>query len=391
MTKEQSTKPDSFMQQPPLTVEEREDLAKNNPALLDQIENGAKFVSLNALYTYRHPRKSVEEEAKSFAEEFKKPIIASIQQPQQASLLPSLGYLPADMTRISFYFPKNKNEIDKNERIENFLISDTIFGMCVYSGKVLSTYHEDFFLALCGYLHSVNNKYVVAEDFATTQKDKYGKNKIDPKTKKPIAVTHRKYGYRGPALPILQMLGYNKPGKNAYERLRKILDDFSGATVKYTIKTGKTKTGRERQPKSFIATPIFSMIAWDDTNKELSVSFNPYFYEMYMADCPITAIDLEKRLEIKSPVAKALHRFVMGQSNLDGRVPYKYAAIARALNMNMESQPREIRRQLKSAMRELIKKNVLANDPEKDPFLTGKEKEKVRLIRAKKSAQKMIR
>lgn len=377
MTHEKNTTTLAPAQELQLSPEEK---SKLNPAQLDLVEkaqamlaNGQHsfFISgaLGMIRAFRN-RLSVEQDAQEIASDMTAPVIEKEKEPQQISLLPLLGYLPSDMTRVSPFFPMSLQEKhEAREYLQSLVISSGNWGRVTYTGPKLSTFDEDVFIVLQGYLHLANPKGTKPK-LHTTESGK----------------TITIYDYRGPALPFLKMLGIEKPGKRDYDRLKASAKRLMQGVVEFELSAGKTKRGNQKIKKT-MATTMFNLFGWDEQKKELVISFNPYFYEMYIVGSSATTIELAERMALKSPIAKGLHRFIMGQK-LDGKIPYHYMTLAAVTNMNLQQPDREIRRQLKSALKELIEKNVIGNG-KTDPFLTGKDKEKVRLIRPKKTAKKL--
>lgn len=98
-------------------------------------------------------------------------------------------------------------------------------------------------------------------------------------------------------------------------------------------------------------------VQWDDKKKELTATVNPFFYETYMAG-RVTLMDVAKRMSLKGVISKALYRFVQSQRQnpvFEGH----FLTLADALNMDREQPSKELRRQLKTAVNELIRQSVL--------------------------------
>ena len=98
-------------------------------------------------------------------------------------------------------------------------------------------------------------------------------------------------------------------------------------------------------------------VYWDDQKKELTATINPFFYETYMAG-QVTLMDVAKRMSLKGLNAKALYRFVQSQRQNPVFAGH-FLTLADALNMDREQPAYQLRRQLKTAISELIRQGVL--------------------------------
>lgn len=343
----------------PLTPEEQ---AQAPAGLLAAIENGS-VVARAWLASWRSQR-SIGEEATAQAEEIKQEIATAIKTaPQeQASLAQWCGF-PTDMTRCSPFFPMQRNELGKREFLRDFIITSSNWGEILYNGPKLSTYEEDSLMALLALLDGTSKNKHISE------------------------VEGRKtYTYKGPALPLLRILDYKRPGKEAYKRLISSLELLVYSGLKLLISSGKTKTGKRRSPKIIYITTILSSVIWDDEKKELSVTVNPFFYETYMAGS-ITLIDVAKRMSLKGAISKSLYRFVQSQ-RANPIFAGHFLTLADALNIDREQPAYKIRDSLKRAINELIRQGVLMKKSgfvDQDIIKLNRESEALPNTRAKKS------
>lgn len=242
--------------------------------------------------------------------------------------------VPTDQCRVSPFFPMSKNEMASTSRdfIKNMVITSNAWGTIYYTGVKLSTYEEDILYAILALFNSAENKDVVEHDGLKT------------------------YRYRGPLRPILRQIGYSKTGKNNYQRVLDALALMQATSIKMEL-NARTTRGNKKIKK----TSGMNMIAfydWDRENEELIVIISPYYYEYYLAGS-CTLIDMNIRNKI-TPISKCLHRFIMShQANLwHGNM----FTLARALNLNLDLPPSELRKRLRSAIAELIKVGVLSSD-----------------------------
>lgn len=316
-----------------LTPEEQAELTENMPQLLEAIANGSP-VAPAWLANWRSKR-SVAEEAREQAAEIQKAVAAAVEAagPEQASLAQWCGF-PTDMTRCSPFFPIPPYELNSRKFLQDFLITSANWGEIVYTGPQLSIYEEDTLMALLAVMEDVSQYRQISE-----------------------AEGRKTYSYRGPALPLLRLLGYARPGKDAYKRLISSLERMTVAGIKLSISTGKTKTGKRRAPRITQMSAMLSGVHWDEDSKELTATINPFFYETYLAG-RVTLMDVAKRMRLKGLNAKALYRFVQSQRQNPVFVGH-FLTLADALNMDREQPARKIRENLKRAINELIRHGVL--------------------------------
>ena len=316
-----------------LTPEEQAELTENMPQLLEAIANGSP-VAPAWLANWRSKR-SVAEEAREQAAEIQKAVAAAVEAagPEQASLAQWCGF-PTDMTRCSPFFPMNAKELGDRRYLEDFIITSANWGEIKYSGPQLSIYEEDAIMALLAVLEDVSAYRQVSE-----------------------AEGRKTYSYRGPALPLLRLLGYARPGKDAYKRVVAALKRLMSAVLELSISVGKTKSGRKRPPRRIYLSNMLSGVHWDEDTKELTATINPFFYETYLAG-RVTLMDVAKRMSLKGLNAKALYRFVQSQRQNPVFVGH-FLTLADALNMDREQPAWKVRQLLKTAINELIRNGVL--------------------------------
>lgn len=314
-----------------LTPEERTELEATLPALLRALETTSP--AGRAWLASWRTRKDLEIEAKHQAREVRQEVAQAMPKEQQDCLATWMGY-PTDMTRCSPFFPLNARELGKRDFLRDFIITSAGWGEILYTGPRLSTYEEDSLMVLLAIVETQNEHKEITE-----------------------IESQRTYTYRGPALPILRLLGYEKPNKKDYTRMIKSLELMTVAGVKLSVAGGKTKNGKQKAPRITSMSSMLSNVKWDEEKKELSATVNPFFYETYMAGT-ITLYDIAKRLELHGVIAKALYRFV--QSHRKNPVfQGHFLTLADTLNMDRDQPTKETRRQLKTAISELIKHGIL--------------------------------
>ncbi len=92
---------------------------------------------------------------------------------------------------------------------------------------------------------------------------------------------------------------------------------------------------------------------------QVYITINKYFFMLWQSD-RVTYINLTKRLELRGDIAKALHRFLEGQSGfqVSGRKNLTLMQVAETLNLESEERY-TLRRQIKNAISELVNKKYL--------------------------------
>jgi hypothetical protein len=253
--------------------------------------------------------------------------------PMQESLFKWAGF-PTDMTRVSPFFPLNVKDLKDRPFLKGLVITAAHWGEITYTGPKLSTYEEDSLLVLLACLE------VVSKHRSETT-DKEGR---------------KTYTYRGPALPLLRALGYKKPGSKDYKRLIESLRLLTVAGVDLRVST-RPKNGGTREPRFTSMSAMLANVSWDDKDKVLSATINPFFYEAYLAGT-VTLIDVQKRMALSGNIARSLYRFV--QSHRDNPVfSGHFLTLAQVLNMDTEQPSFKLRQLLRKAVSELISNGIL--------------------------------
>ena len=268
--------------------------------------------------------RALEEEARAQAQAIREAITPGGQLPLEQTWF-EFAPVPTPMARVSPFFPLNQRQLKDRPFVEDMVITQTSWGKITYTGPKLSTYEEDVLLALLALLDSSRHREeTVSNDGRPT------------------------YMYRGHLLPLLKLLGIKNPGKTNYTRLLKALTRMTVAGVRLEIKD-----------KSWVMSSILAGAKWNEKTQELTVTVNPFFYEMYMAGT-VTLLDVIKRGRLRSPITKSMYRFIMSHR---GKWSGHFLTLARALNLDHENQPdKQLRRQLKTAITELTKHGHLEQD-----------------------------
>lgn len=341
-----------------LTPEEQAEIAENVPVLLEAIAKGSPAAP-GWLANWRSNR-IVCEEAKEQADTIRQEEVAAA-LPEQKKLAQWCGF-PTDMTRCSPFFPMNSNELGHREFLRDFLITSANWGEIHYTGPQLSTYEEDSLLALLAVLDG-QSQYrercdVIEAINHEGKKEIFVENEgCVPLEMRDIVNPRLSLTYRGPALPLLRLLGYQKPGKDAYRRVISALKLLTVAGIELLISTGQTKSGKRRTPRITQMSAILAGVYWDDKKKELTATINPFFYETYLAG-RVTLMDVAKRMQLKGTITKALYRFVQSQRKAAVFTGH-FLTLADALNMDREQPAKTTRKRLREAISELIRHGLL--------------------------------
>lgn len=331
---------------------------------------------------------SIEEVASEQGAETRAQVAKSLKSrpKEQGNLLVWCGY-PTNIARVSPFFPMNNTEKGRRDRIVknlkatlleksrlvesscyliNELVSSGPWGEIIYTGPKLSIEEEDALMALL----------VIIEAGAVQTPQKKGSRKSagtasddgmvpvlpDAQTE-PFAdlpgvmladmseePRPRTFSYRGPVLPILRLMGHKRPGTNHYNKLLTSLKCLALGSMQLFVR----EQGSETQ---YDLSQILSNLRLKPQQHEISVTVNPFFYQMYLANS-LTWIDIAKRFQIRGSISKALYRFC--QSHRENPVfRGNILTLTQALNMDPGTPLKETRRQIRDAISELVEKKVL--------------------------------
>ena len=229
--------------------------------------------------------------------------------------------MPTELCRTSPFFPMAKQNMTERPYIRDMVITDNSWGKITYTGPKLSTYEEDVLMAILALLDEAKNREEIEVEGKTT------------------------YTYTGPIRPILRLMGYKTFGSSSYNRAIESMKLLHGAVVDFRKKGVRRKINN-----------ILIDCDIDEKSKQLTVTVNPYFHEMYMAGS-ITLLDVIRRARLKSPIAKSLDRFI--QSHRDKSWRGHIITLAVALNLDLEQPMKQTRRQIKDSINILINNGIL--------------------------------
>lgn len=233
--------------------------------------------------------------------------------------------LPRAFTRISPFHPVSQADLKNRPYLEDVVLVDNAWGSLVFDGPKLSIFDEDCLLAVLALIDAGQGQ-----------------------------VTDEKYTYKGPLLPVLKLMGYKSGsiGKTNYKRVKKAFKRMSNSSITLELKDG-----------SWAITPFLSKGEWDEDEKILTVTCNPYFYEQYI-NGSITLLDVRERAQLKAPTSKALYRFMNSHK---GRTwQGHFTTLAKAINLDTERPKYKIRDNIKRAITELVQNKILT---EKSTFI----------------------
>jgi hypothetical protein len=268
---------------------------------------------------------SIEQETQQTIEDTKQQILSDAKKAVTQAWLPACP-MPTDLCRVSPFFPMNRNELKERVFIEEMVIMKSSWGEIQFYGPKLSTYEEDVFMAILALFNDIYKKTETTNNQTT-------------------------YTYKGPFYPLLKLVKGPKPSKTEYGRVYRALKLLNVSGFNLVI-CKDNKVQKEQLLN------ILSYAEWDHNTKELKIILNPYFYETYIKG-NFTLIEIEQRMRLTSPIAKAIHRFIL--SHRDNTWQGHFLTLAAALNLNIEQPAFEIRRLIKLSIGQLIKENILTN------------------------------
>lgn len=316
------------------------------------------------------------------AEELKAAALAQIaKEPEaQASLLDWCGY-PTDFTRCSPFFPLPPDAQGKRRYFDydnKLKISSAGWGEIFYQGPQLSIFEEDVLMALLTVLQKKGPHQRNAYVLAPLRGEEGPGLVLDPDKDEPppplAQFSEEPLIYKGHLLPLLRLLyKTGTPSARQYASVMKALYLLQEAIVELFVSRGKTKSGKKRPPLH-LRVQLVGGVYYDPEKQEVAAAINPFFYTTYIQG-RFTLLSLQTRRKLKGSIAKALYRFVMSQKDTF-RGHFLTLAAAVNLSLPQKSQQQEasssvvasahqqqpsyqIRRQLKTAIAELVKAGVL--------------------------------
>lgn len=279
-------------------------------------------------------KRSLEQQAKEDAQETKEQIAPDGRLPPQQMWLPCAP-MPTDMCRVSPFFPMARQALGQRNFIRDMVITDSSWGQILFTGPKLSTYEEDVLNAVLAILDTVSFRRKTEHEGKQT------------------------YTYQGPLLPLLRLINPNvkKFAKNHYKRVLSALELMTVSAIKLVVYK-RTKTGKPKAA-SWEIMNLLSYAKWDEEKKEVKITINPFFYENF-ARGSVTLLDVIQRAELRSPIAKSLHRFIMSHK---GNVwEGHFLTLAPSLNMDLDQPQKKTKQQIKQAVKKLVDHKLLETD-----------------------------
>jgi len=240
---------------------------------------------------------------------------------------------PTQMTRTSAFFPMSKNEMSERAYIKEMVIASHSWGEVVYSGPKLSVFDEDMLMFLLAAINGANEKFVDQIDGVRT------------------------YTYRGSLHKILLFKGVEKPSKRDYVEA---LNSFKlMANARFDLTTHTVGPGGKKTPKKTVFKNLIVGGEIDHETKEFCCTVNPFFYETYAAG-QVTWLDVVMRARLKSPIAKALFRFV--QSHREDRWQGPLMTLSASLNLDLSLPANKLRARIREAIKDLVEYDILLSN-----------------------------
>ena len=177
-------------------------------AFLNEVENapfGNKKLKQSILDLFEKTQ-----DMKPLSDKTKKTIVPNVLSEETYIYLLFAPY-PTDMSRVSPFFPMNRNQLANRDNMKNELISESSWGRITYTGERLSTYDEDALVGVFALLDQAEHR----------QYDQFeGKST---------------YTYRGSFKTLLKTMGYKNPGGETYNSTFESLERMMNSTMKLEI------------------------------------------------------------------------------------------------------------------------------------------------------------
>jgi len=275
------------------------------------------------LISVHQPSAAIADDAKLQADSIQEIVVKAASNEQLRLFSP----FPTELTRCSPFFPLSTQEMAKRPFLEDLVIADHSWGQVRFSGQKLSVYDEDMLMILLAAINETSRSR-----------------------------TAEGYTYKGSLSRLLKIKGINNPGQNHREEAYASYKRMSGST--FEIDTSPTRKNKPTRGGKSVVTNIIANLSYDRKAGLLEATVNPYFYEMYCRG-EVTWIEIEIRTKLKSPIAKALHRFIMSHAKDFWTGPLML--LAEALNLDTNLPKIKIRERLKKAIAELVEYDVLTS------------------------------
>jgi hypothetical protein len=151
---------------------------------------------------------------------------------------------------------------------------------------------------------------------------------------------------------LARMVNIVPTPKNAAE-IWKSIQRLAGTRIDLRLSRGK---GKKRKTLKKLTGSILSFADKDQGSGKIRIVVNPYFLEMY-AESFVTNIDMVFRNGLKSDISKAFYRFYQGQYENESQI--EITRLARAVNLNIGQEMKQLRSKIRTGLKELQEKGYL--------------------------------
>lgn len=151
---------------------------------------------------------------------------------------------------------------------------------------------------------------------------------------------------------LARMANIEPMPKNAAE-IWKSIQRLAGTRIDLQLSRGK---GKKIKTLKELTGSILSFADKDQGSGKIRIVVNPYFLEMY-AESFVTNIDMVFRNRLKSDISKAFYRFYQGQYETESQI--EITRLARAVNLNIGTEMKDLRSKVRTGLKELLEKGYL--------------------------------
>ncbi len=229
-----------------------------------------------------------------------------------------LAFMPTEMARTSPFFPMRRKDMQDRPLYVDFVIENT-WGRITFSGPRLSISDESVLLALCF-----------------------------------LAKKHKSEHFQTSYPELCKIMGISR-GKNPYTAIRKTLDRLTMSVVKTELFEQENAV---KEVSRSISGAIISNVDQQLKSSKVTITLSSYFLSLYAANLT-TSLDMEQRSKIKGDTAKALYRFL--QTHDPSKIPFGLLTLCHGINVNAEQPLADIRKQIRTALKELRKNKHINN------------------------------
>jgi hypothetical protein len=151
---------------------------------------------------------------------------------------------------------------------------------------------------------------------------------------------------------LARIAGIDPTPKTAVE-IWKSIQRLAGTRIDLQLSSGK---GKKRKTLKELTGSILSFADKDQGSGKIRIVINPYFLKMY-AESFVTNIDMAFRSRLKSDFSKAFYRFYQGQYETESQT--EIIRLARAVNLNIGQEMKQLRSKVRTGLKELQQKGYL--------------------------------